>query len=790
MKLPNIRYQSKMPRLEQVRFGGIDRSEYASDGSVRDMCNISTLEYPILKTVDNRRQKGKVYDNPWYYGNADKEFVIAGNIKGKGYPEWKASTYYASGTIVAHLGELWKSKKEISASSEIAKAQPPCCIDGWSKYTGTSFQYHGEWKIATDYALGEIRSFGGEFFRHITTGRLAPHKDKEHWKKSSLSYKGEWHAKVDYFPGDIVYNANYSPHGFYEQISTGKISGQNPLEEKYWKKIEDIPTYDASKYYYVGDIVLYSGVLYEAVAEGYSCNPKVDTLNWEPYSYAELYYDGKRIDGLQLSPGKKECAYLNGYIVILPDNMYYNVYDGSYGYLKGNLTGSFTNSVYGGFYNSNDSKYYSYSFTHGAMLCNGEDIGSEGVMNAIRFGAWSTADTWSYTYFERTSLDLRDIFNKGDVVYVDDSVLSSDRICIREGTYAVLEVLRDALVFETNTFAGADVNEDMNNGTDSKPEYDIECVRFTKSMPEMDYLCVANNRMWGCKEDTVYGSELGNCFSWERYSGQEIDPVYLESGDIGEFTGCCEYGGYPTFFKENEMYRVYGSTASSFAISKVADYGIKKGCAHSVCTVDSILFFLSPKGVCAYTGGIPAIVSGKLRRVLSEGIAGTDGKRYFLSADDGDGRKLYVWDTECRVWTSEDLADVPLGVANVGEDLLYMSSEGVMTTLSKPYESYDIELKPKLATIEFADFYEESTASKDLGRIIIRASVAPEYDSLNIFVQYDSDGIWHKAGSIYNQDNRKKVTEFGFFPRRCDHYRIKLECEGKFTLYSVARQVK
>ena len=121
---------------------------------------------------------------------------------------------------------------------------------------------------------------------------------------------------------------------------------------------------------------------------------------------------------------------------------------------------------------------------------------------------------------------------------------------------------------------------------------------------------------------------------------------------------------------------------------------------------------------------------------------------------------------------------------------MYMTEKGKIVSITKSAESFGKEEKVKKAYIEFGDYYEGSVGAKDLGKIILRASVNPRYGELNIFVQYDSDGIWHKAGSVYNQNTNKKVSEFSFFPRRCDHYRLRLECEGRFTLYSLARQVK
>ncbi len=787
MRLPNIRYASKMPRYEQMRFGGIDRRENMSDGSIYDMLNISTEDYPLLSTTENRRQKEYVYELPWHYGAAEKEYVIAGKFDGTDYKLWTANTAYSVGTVVGYNGKLYQCISAISASADYSAYAPPNYTTGWKEMTGNTFTWDGTWSSTGNYSKNTVLYYGGRFYRNITGMNLNPARASETWKKAEAptGYKGSYVASSSYTVGSIVYY--YS-----EFYKCTKAAGTYiyPTNTSYWTKLSEPRVWSEKSTYEKGTVIYFNGNFYEAIADTEPQSPATDSINWEHYSYAKLWYDGKAIEGLELMPGKKECAYLNGYIVILPDKMYYNIYNGKYGYLAGTKSGQFKTSDYKGFYYNNHS--FDYSMVAG--LRNGKNYtGNEddGVKNCIQLG-FSGPNSVSTPVTDWVSVDLRKIFAAGDVVSVNQTYQdnTTDFTVIRNGSYEVKKVYADALIFENNIFAAATIGSESNEWNGSNPFWYLGNIILSKGLPDMDYLCVSNNRMWGCKDETVYGSELGNCFSWQRYGGAATDPVALESGDIGSFTGCCEYNGYPTFFKENEMFRVNGSTPSTFVLTKAAEYGIKEGCAHSVCVVDAILFFLSPRGVCAYTGGVPAVVSDCLKRELSRGLAGTDGRRYYLSADEGGGRKLYVYDTITRIWTSEKLDDVPYGIAKVGTDLMYMSQKGEIIALTKVSDDFGSLRKTKKAHIEFGDYYENSVGTKDLGRVLIRASVDPRYGALDVLVQYDSDGVWHKVGSIYNQNTRKRVAEFGFFPRRCDHYRLRLECEGKFILYSIARQVK
>ena len=408
-------------------------------------------------------------------------------------------------------------------------------------------------------------------------------------------------------------------------------------------------------------------------------------------------------------------------------------------------------------------------------------------MGAIRMLWNSPHQSNGATHNDLNLFDLTKIFNPGDAVQITQAYKGSsdDYTIIDDGTYEVSEVTVDTLVFSSNVFAGAKIGEESVAGSN----YFLGNVSFSKGIPEMDYICTSNNRVWGCKDDTVYASELGNVFSWTRYGTEDIDPVFIESGDLGSFTGCCEYGGYPLFFKEKEMYRVYGDVSSNFSLVKIADYGMRADSPHSVSVVNSVLLFLSNEGVCAYTGGIPAVISTGLKRKLTDGISGTDGTRYYLSVNDGEGRRIYVYDTYNRVWSSEEREDKPIAMVSLDNDLVAMSSKGVRETVSRPSGTWGTKTEVRHnAVIEFADFYEGYIGTKDVGKIIMRISMDPKKNPVFVYIQYDSDGQWHKIGKVFNQSNTKKMCEFGFFPRRCDHYRIKLECKGIFTLYSMARQ--
>jgi hypothetical protein len=442
----------------------------------------------------------------------------------------------------------------------------------------TSGNEYPIWKENTYYSEGTIVGYAGTLFK-VKAGKsvtsedsIAPPTNSILWEpvtSTTFSYDGEW-SKDSTCIKDSVWAYGGS---FYRNI-TGKNNA--------------------------------------------AFTPDKDSENWKKYSYASFYYDGQKIDGLELIPGHKQCEYLNGYIVILPDKMYYRIDDGSFGYLTGTKSGEI------------DLKYYKNLCNKNGYIAGSVNAGliADDLLNKIKIG---------FVVEEKNSLgdlegvidiDLTKIFRDGDSIKIElNPILNPDNYAHVDGNYVIEKVEKNVLTFASGTFAGVEFGS---NSLLNNTWYFMGArVVFSKGIPEMDFLCVSNNRMWGCKEDTVYASALGDVFEWQRYSGLESDPIYLETSDVGNFTGCVEYSGHPLFFKEHEMYSVYGSTASTFTLQKSADYGLRKDSPNGACVVDSVLYFLSPNGMCAYTGGIPGVMSDELKRDLLEGYAGTDGKKLF-----------------------------------------------------------------------------------------------------------------------------------------------------------------
>ena len=797
----NIR--SKVPRYEQTRFGGIEQGKAMGDESIYDLFDISTDDFPILSTVDNRRTGSDKYDNPIYYGMADKPYVIAGNEEGMPFELYKGDTAYNAGDTVLYCGDIYVCKQGYSKDSDNAKAVPAANQTNWELYTQNTFSYDGEIRSGVTFRVNGIYHYEDKWYickKEHSYGALA---DESLWKKQVPDwgkyggevFRGRFKSSRMYYPKDVVYQYTSDGLVIYVFISETPYKNTSLSNSERWNKTElTIPVYSSEATYALGDVV--SKDKYPDTEDSFyvkisdNDNPASDSEMWAPYSCSFLYYNGKKVEGIQLIPGKKVCSYLNGKICIFPDKVYYDVIDEKFGHMKGNYSGYFTFNYYtdepsiSGYY---DNGYASNRQLRWYMSDSAKYIeGATGSFDTLSLW-WTSAEGDTHAS-QHGNIDLKQIFSDGDILRVEMNGNASDiYTSLVDGYYIIREVGSDYLRFDSQTFAGITLGSStITSGRVTF--YELYDPMLSKDVPDMDMLCVSQNRMWGAKDNTVYACALGNCLNWQSYTGLDTDAVAFDCGTIGVFTSCTEYGNYPVFFKENEFYRVYGSTVSEYSLTRIANVGVDKDSPYSVAEINSTLIMHSPNGIYAYSGGIPSIISENFKGDIKSCIASTDGFKYYAMATIDGKRRLYVYDLAKRIWTSESGLEV-IGFITYENCLRCLTQSGVEVELSGHSDWGTVESDvTEEAIIEFNDFYGGGIGHKEVSRIIVRASVEPRYNPLHIYIQYESDGMWHRVMKIYNQNSRKKVAEAGFALRKCDHFRLRFACQGKFSLYSVARE--
>lgn len=190
-------------------------------------------------------------------------------------------------------------------------------------------------------------------------------------------------------------------------------------------------------------------------------------------------------------------------------------------------------------------------------------------------------------------------------------------------------------------------------------------VDITRRCPRMDFIAQHNNRMWGCRYgdndrgefvNEIYASALGDPLNWFKFEGTSADSWTTSVGAPGVWTGLIEAGDHLFFFKENSIFVLSGTTPGTFRLTHIEDAGVQLGSDRSLVTIHGNVYYKSVTGVMRIGGEAhPGRISDDLGKDRwRDAIGGTDGTKYYLSMTDGTDRRLYVYDTEKRVWTVED----------------------------------------------------------------------------------------------------------------------------------------
>nr|DAG65520.1 MAG TPA: stabilization protein [Caudoviricetes sp.] len=227
-------------------------------------------------------------------------------------------------------------------------------------------------------------------------------------------------------------------------------------------------------------------------------------------------------------------------------------------------------------------------------------------------------------------------------------------------------------------------------------------VTLRRKVPDLDYICGHNNRLYGVSshektkvynydagkyEDfesrVIYVSALGYPWQFYTFEGVDSDSWQAAVGSDNDFTAICEYSGDVLCFKEDRLYRLYGDYPSNFGYYEYTVQGVKKGSYKSSKVINECLYYHAPMGVCAYSGGVPSLVSFNLGEgEYSRGVAGVSGRRYYISLRTGGKPGTYVYDTAVGTWLREDSADV----RDFGETdgALYMLADGKVCRVDGP----------------------------------------------------------------------------------------------------------
>lgn len=392
-------------------------------------------------------------------------------------------------------------------------------------------------------------------------------------------------------------------------------------------------------------------------------------------------------------------------------------------------------------------------------------------------------------------------FEKGDGIQIDITGsgipslirrLSGSHILIKDGTSGTIPGYNEYYMIITGLIGSSYTQE---GGT----------FRAERKIPDMDFIIMAQNRLWGCRYEIgdgdsaesineIYASKLGDFNNWGVYQGISTDSYAASVGTPGKWTGAVNIGGYPVFFKEDHYHKVYVSSSGAHQILDKPCHGVQDGCGGSVAVVGDICYFKSKNGVMAFDGTSFSNIGSVFGSVkYKEAHGGAAGDKYYLSVckENSTEYSLFAYDTVRGIWHREDAVRAMMFCTYSGDSFFL---EFRPTT-----EDWEGNLSINiLSTYDIAPVYEDAfnweavtglqgydfTGQKYISRFNFRMQL-PRGSEMDVFIEYNSSGIWHHEAHIKGTGTNSFVIPVR--PRRCDHFRIKLSGKGDVRIYSFSK---
>lgn len=319
-------------------------------------------------------------------------------------------------------------------------------------------------------------------------------------------------------------------------------------------------------------------------------------------------------------------------------------------------------------------------------------------------------------------------------------------------------------------------------------------LRLERTLPIMDFIIESGNRLYGCRYgpaangevvNEIYASKLGDFRNWNCMMQISTDSWVGGVGSDGQFTGAITHKGYPLFFKENCVHKVYGNYPANFQIQTTECRGLQKGCSRSLAIVNETLFYKSRSAICAYDGSLPTEVSYALgNEAYSNAVGGSHGNKYYISMKDVRGNyNLFVYDTAKGMWHKED--DLPVDYFCSCDGEMYAISKGKIITM---LGSGTKDAKPVEWMAQTGEIGLSSPDMKYISRLTIRMSMEIGAE-VRIYGQYDFSDEWESLCYLRNTDSLRSFS-LPIRPKRCDHMKLRIEGDGAVKIYSITKTIE
>lgn len=383
-------------------------------------------------------------------------------------------------------------------------------------------------------------------------------------------------------------------------------------------------------------------------------------------------------------------------------------------------------------------------------------------------GAKQTAKTAHFTNSTLT-LDADAVFQKGDGV-----TISGCKQTYNNRTVVVQEVEGRKITVYDNVFQHGELGSEQ-----PKDGWEETGITLERVVPDLDFVCEKDNRLWGTHDNAICCCKLGDPKNWNVFNGLATDAWEGAVGSDGAFTGIAAFSSHVIAFKEHTAHKVYGQKPSSFQVQVAHIEGVKAGCERSLVNINETIYYLSPSGVMAYSGGIPDLVSPQLADDYDDAAAGGRAGRYYLSARRAGGaHEMLVMDTANGAWVREDGTHARAFAGRDGR-LYWLTGDGLWCDRGQTEGAVPWRLT-------LGPFERVSEHRQLIQRLHVLLSI-PAGSRALVEVQFDG-GAFYPARRIQNACGQ--VFRVPIVPRRCEQFAVRLSGVGPAQIRAVVRQMQ
>ena len=528
----------------------------------------------------------------------------------------------------------------------------------------------------------------------------------------------------------------------------------------------------------------------------------------------KLYINNEPVAGLELNDEPKQLISMGAYLIIMPDKKYVNTKDlTDYGNIEASFNG--------------DESTISASYEMCKIDGNGYgevpkqttppenptnmqlwiDISS--TPNSLKQYS-SSNKTWNAiatTYVKISAPNIASSFKQYDAVKITGLPSELTQIEDLEGKVSPLwDAYHDPGEGSERAEGTNDYIVVIGFLGDAATKSSPLCIERT--MPLLDFVIESGNRLWGCRygEDIdgnivneIYASKLGDFKNWNCFMGLSTDSYSASCGTDGQWTGAISHLGYPIFFKENCLHKVYGNFPANYQIQTTECRGVQKGCGNSLAIVNERLFYKSRGGVCAYDGSLPTEISSAFGDIHYTGVdtdnedelrngavAGAHNNKYYISMKSEEDNEwyLFVFDASKGMWHKEDKTRVDAFCSCNGEIYFIDHFDNKIKTLHGNGTKEATEVKWMAETgIMGTSILDKKYISKLLVRMSLGIGTRIMFS-----IQYDSCGEWERIYSAVGTHLRS--FSIPIKPKRCDHFRLRIEGVGDAKIFSISKTIE